>query len=99
MLVLTRKPDEHVVIDGGITVGVVEVKGNKVRLSFDAPPRVHILRAELGKWQDACMDRALDPSNSDLQAKPKEWQELNFANRARRPRPIQRRLKRARTWR
>ena len=37
MLVLSRKPGEKVVIGGGITVTVVSVKGNKVRLAFTAP--------------------------------------------------------------
>jgi carbon storage regulator CsrA len=37
MLVLTRKPGAKVVIDGGITVTVVRVLGNRVRLAFDAP--------------------------------------------------------------
>jgi len=47
MLVLSRKPGEKVVIDNGITVTVVELTGNRVRLAFDAPEQVHILRAEL----------------------------------------------------
>jgi carbon storage regulator len=52
MLVLTRKPGEKVVIEGGITVTVVEVKGNRVRIGIDAPNDVHILRGELACWQD-----------------------------------------------
>jgi carbon storage regulator len=47
MLVLSRKPGEQVVIGGGITVTVVSVIANKVRLAFDAPDQVRILRAEL----------------------------------------------------
>jgi carbon storage regulator len=47
MLVLTRKPGEQFVIGGGITVTVVSVLGNKVRLAFDAPAQVRILRGEL----------------------------------------------------
>jgi carbon storage regulator CsrA len=47
MLVLTRKPGEKVLIGDGIGVTVAEVKGNKVRLGFDAPDDVRILRAEL----------------------------------------------------
>ena len=51
MLVLTRKPGEKVVIGNGITVTVVEVQGNRVRLAFDAPDQVRILRGELACWQ------------------------------------------------
>jgi carbon storage regulator len=47
MLVLTRKPGEKVLIGDGINVTVAEVKGNKVRLAFEAPDDVRILRAEL----------------------------------------------------
>jgi carbon storage regulator len=63
MLVLSRKPGEKVVIDGGIKVTVVEVKGNRVRLAFEAPDQVRILRAELACWQD-------DPLDADLNGQP-----------------------------
>jgi carbon storage regulator len=53
MLVLTRKPGEQVVIGGGITVTVVRVVGNKVRIGIAAPDPVRILRAELLGGQDA----------------------------------------------
>jgi carbon storage regulator len=47
MLVLSRKPGEQVVIGDGITLTVVEVRGGRVRLAFDAPDQVGIRRAEL----------------------------------------------------
>ena len=52
MLVLSRKPGEKVVIGDGITVTVVEVKGNRIRVGIDAPDQVRILRAELACWED-----------------------------------------------
>jgi carbon storage regulator len=58
MLILSRKPGEKVFIGGNITVTVVEVNGNRVRLAFDAPDDVRILRGELAWWQDA-------PNNCD----------------------------------
>jgi carbon storage regulator len=66
MLVLTRKPGEKVVICNGITVTVVEVTGNKVRLGFDAPDLVRILRGELACWQEdpAACDGPADPACS-----------------------------------
>ena len=42
MLVLSRKVGEKIVIGNNITVSVVEVKGNRVRLAFDAPNDVCI---------------------------------------------------------
>jgi carbon storage regulator len=47
MLVLSRKPGEQVVLGNGITLTVVEVRGGRVRLAFDAPAQVRIRRAEL----------------------------------------------------
>jgi carbon storage regulator len=52
MLVLSRKPGEKVVIGGGVTVTVVEVQGNRVRVGIDAPDHVRILRGELACWLD-----------------------------------------------
>ena len=51
MLVISRKHGEKVVISNGITLTVVEVRGNRVRLAFDAPDQFRILRAELGEWE------------------------------------------------
>ena len=51
MLVLTRKPGEKIHIGSGITITVVEVKGNKIRLGIDAPEDVPIFRAELYSWE------------------------------------------------
>jgi carbon storage regulator CsrA len=51
MLVLTRKPDESVVITTGsgeeIVVSVLGVVGQQVRLGFDADESIDIVRAEL----------------------------------------------------
>ena len=52
MLVLSRKPGEKVVIGNGITVTVLEVVGNQVRLGFQAPAEVAIFRGELSCWLD-----------------------------------------------
>jgi carbon storage regulator len=47
MLVLSRKPGEKIVIGDDITLTVVRVQGNQVRLAIDAPDDVRILRGEL----------------------------------------------------
>jgi carbon storage regulator len=48
MLVLSRKPGERIVIDGSISLMVLGVSGDRVRLGFEAPPRIPILREEIG---------------------------------------------------
>lgn len=52
MLVLSRKVGEKVVIGDSITVTVVEVDGRRVKLAFEAPGEVHILRSELAEFHD-----------------------------------------------
>jgi len=47
MLVLSRKTDETIIIDGGIRVTVVSIRGNQVRLGIEAPGSVKIFREEL----------------------------------------------------
>lgn len=47
MLVLSRMKDEEIVIGGEITVRVLEVRGNKVRLGIEAPDDVSINRKEI----------------------------------------------------
>lgn len=47
MLILSRRLDERVVIDGGIEVVVVEIRNDKVRLGFIAPKHVTVHREEI----------------------------------------------------
>ena len=47
MLVLTREVGEDVVIGEDVVVRVLEVRGRKVRLGFDAPLDIAINRREV----------------------------------------------------
>jgi carbon storage regulator len=47
MLVLTRKNGETVCISSEITVKVLSIRGNEVKLGFSAPPDVSIRRKEI----------------------------------------------------
>ena len=47
MLVLTRKLNQSIVIGGNITVTVVGIRGNQVRLGITAPETLGIYRDEL----------------------------------------------------
>ena len=46
MLVLSRKKNESIVINNDITVTVVEIRGDKVRLGIVAPKEVPVHRQE-----------------------------------------------------
>lgn len=44
MLVLSRKKNQKISISGGITITLIEIKGDTVKLGISAPPEVDILR-------------------------------------------------------
>ena len=47
MLVLSRKKNESIVINDDITIVVVEIRGDKVRLGVEAPKEVPVHRNEV----------------------------------------------------
>ena len=47
MLILSRKPDESIVIDKRITVTILEIRGSQIRLGIDAPKEIPVMRQEL----------------------------------------------------
>ena len=47
MLVLSRKKNESIVINDDITIVVIEIRGDKVRLGIEAPKEVPVHRREV----------------------------------------------------
>ena len=47
MLILSRKKNEVIVINNNITIMVVEIRGDKVRLGIEAPKEVSVHRKEV----------------------------------------------------
>lgn len=47
MLVLSRKKNESIIINDHITVTVVEIRGDKVRLGIEAPKDISVHRREI----------------------------------------------------
>jgi len=47
MLVLTRKPNESIMIGDDVEVSVVEIKGDQVKLGITAPKSIKVHRKEI----------------------------------------------------
>ena len=52
MLVLTRKAGEGIMIGNDITLKLLEVLGDRVKIGIDAPKSLKILRLEL--YEEVC---------------------------------------------
>ena len=52
MLVLSRKLSQQILIGSDITITVVRIEGNHIRLRIEAPTGVSILREELVTHQE-----------------------------------------------
>jgi len=47
MLILSRRKDESVIIEDGIEISVVDIKGDQVKLGIKAPRNVKVYRNEV----------------------------------------------------
>ena len=47
MLVLSRKPNESIIIDGNVTVSVLRVDNENVRIGIEAPLEIPVMRKEI----------------------------------------------------
>ncbi len=61
MLVLTRKLDEKIQIGNDITITLIRVQGNTVRIGIDAPRDIRVIRAEL-----EALDNAVEADENPL---------------------------------
>lgn len=72
MLVLSRKKNQTIVIDGNVEIQVLQIKGNSIRLGISAPREVRVLRGELrplGHLVASESDRTVQPRTQILTAK------------------------------
>jgi len=69
MLVLTRKKNETIVIDGSILVTIVDVDGERVKVGIRAPKEISIYRKEL-------LDAVAAENRSASSAKPEDLKNI-----------------------
>ena len=53
MLVLSRKRNENIIVNGNIRIHIVSVSGGTVRVGIEAPREIVILRGELEEAAEA----------------------------------------------
>lgn len=70
MLILTRRVGESVVIGEDVTVTVLGVKGNQVRIGINAPKHVAVHREEI--FERIKSGRAADGATSEENSSPRE---------------------------
>jgi carbon storage regulator len=47
MLILSRKVDEKIMIGEDISISIIEIRGDQVRIGVDAPKNVKVFRQEI----------------------------------------------------
>lgn len=63
MLVLSRKQDEKIIIGDEITLMVISIQGDKVRLGIEAPKHVTVHREEV--YQAIMREKGAHPENAN----------------------------------
>ena len=57
MLVLSRKKNESIVINGDIRIEILQIKGKQIRLGITAPSSMKVLRGELPQRMNAASEQ------------------------------------------
>ena len=70
MLVLSRKAGESIIIGNDVTLTILEVRGDLVRVGIDAPRSVSVNRKEIHDELMTANQTAAGSSAADLQRLP-----------------------------
>jgi carbon storage regulator len=66
MLVLSRKPGEEIQIGPQIVITVLDIRGNRVRLGFEASGEIPIHRAEIQRQLHQRLEKPATPADTSL---------------------------------
>ncbi|MCM2371797.1 carbon storage regulator CsrA [Aporhodopirellula aestuarii] len=80
MLVLTRKLNEQIKIGNDITITVIKLRNNQIRLGIEAPRDVRVLRAELGDAVADAVEAEAKSSDSTKTASPSSNRVRTYLN-------------------
>ncbi|MCI9197245.1 MAG: carbon storage regulator [Lachnospiraceae bacterium] len=68
MLVLQRKKNQSLVINGNVTVSILEIGSDWIKLAIEAPKDVKILRAELMEAAEVNQEAAKELNTESVNA-------------------------------
>ena len=68
MLVLQRKKNQSLVINGNVTVSILEIGSDGIKLAIEAPKDVKILRAELMEAAEVNQEAAKELNTESVNA-------------------------------
>lgn len=68
MLVLQRKKNQSLVINGNVTVSILEIGNDWIKLAIEAPKDVKILRAELMEAAEVNQEAAKELNTESVNA-------------------------------
>lgn len=71
MLVLSRRTNESIIINGNITVTVLEIRGDHIRIGIDAPREITIHREEIHAELVEANRKAAETTPDDLGKLPR----------------------------
>ena len=66
MLIISRKKNEGIIINGDIILTIADVQGDKVRIGIDAPESIKIMRKELLDTERANKEAAQVANKPDI---------------------------------
>jgi carbon storage regulator len=68
MLVLTRKTKQQIQVGPNITITILQIKGQAVRVGIEAPQNVSVLRTELAqRLADDCSDPTVQAAKEKIE--------------------------------
>lgn len=64
MLILTRKKDESIIINGNIEIQIMSIEEGKVKIGIEAPKDIEIFRSEVFEKIEAANQEASKPQTN-----------------------------------